>query len=196
VSYPGAISGVFKRASPHVCGDAEFEQAAYWLDELLKLDVVPITVLVLHPEFGVGSMQYFVSGPKATSVVSPRYRGGRMRLLDLILGNSDRNSGNWLVRPGGFVVAIDHGNSNPLSLFGKWNFPVGILEDEPLVRRILLLEYSAFRQCLGNVLKGKSLDAVWSRIQRVKEEILVQKPHLGNCAWRVGASILRLFRRS
>jgi hypothetical protein len=118
-----------------------------------------------------------------------------MRLLDLILGNSNRNSGNWLVRPGGFVVArIDHGNSNPLSLFGDGIFPLEFSKTSRLcdVFCFGVLRVSA---TLRNVLKGKSLDAVWSRIQRVKEEVLVQKPRISVIVHH-GASILRLFRRS
>jgi|GEM_PF-6199906 len=194
VYYSRAISGVFKRASSNICGDAEYEQAAYWLDELLALDVVPITVLVLHPEFGLGSMQYFVHGRKALSVKSPRHREGRMRLIDLILGNRDRNSGNWLVRPGGFVVAIDHGNSHPLSEFVARDFPYGILEDELLLRRILLLESQAFRERLGHVLSNQTLDAVWGRIQRLKDKILVHKPYLGGCAWRFQLFLRRVLQ--
>ncbi len=176
VHYSRGISGVFKRASANICGDAEYEQAAYWIDELLGLDVVPITILVLHPQFGLGSMQYFVRGRRALTVNSPRHREARMRLVDLIVGNGDRNSGNWLVRPGGFVVAIDHGNSNPLSSYEHWSFPFQILDDEPLLRRILHLDYALFDQRLGNVLPKKMLDAVWSRIQRLKSDILVRKP--------------------
>ena len=91
------------------CGAAR-EVAVYRIDRLLGLDLTPMTVLrsLVHDGDTLqGSSMYFVVDtrvPSEAGAVKP----DRLRLLDAIVGNSDRHARNWLVREEGSAVAIDH----------------------------------------------------------------------------------------
>lgn len=98
-------SDIFCRA----CG-ASREVAVYRIDRLLGLDLTPMTVLRSLAEDGDtldGSAMYWVDAASRPSATG-RNKPDRLRFLDAIIGNSDRHSGNWLVRDEGSVVAIDH----------------------------------------------------------------------------------------
>jgi hypothetical protein len=53
--------------------------------------------------------------------------GHRLGLLDLLIANDDRHDANWLVRPDGSIVGIDHGLVWPIS----WIKPEVIERQEP-----------------------------------------------------------------
>lgn len=92
------------------CG-ADREVASYRVDQLLGLDLTPMTVRsrivdasgdTLH-----GSAMYFVRDserPRDVGMTKPDL----LRFFDAVIGNSDRHSGNWLILQDGRVVAIDH----------------------------------------------------------------------------------------
>ncbi len=89
--------------------DAYSEVAAYQLDELYGLNLVPMT---LPREIGghSGSIQYFVDGGRAGLYPRKKYSYGNLMVLDYLAGNRDRHKGNWLYLSDlDRVVAIDHG---------------------------------------------------------------------------------------
>jgi hypothetical protein len=53
--------------------------------------------------------------------------GHRLGLLDLLIANDDRHDANWLVRPDGSIVGIDHGLAWPISRIT----PTAIEHEEP-----------------------------------------------------------------
>jgi hypothetical protein len=110
--------------------DANSEVAASLLDEMLNLNVVPVTVLKnLDLPSGkglIGSLQVMVSGAEGGKdpytnteffdvSASPPWAVGKRSLLNMMIfdylsGNSDRHHANWLyVADIQQVVAIDHG---------------------------------------------------------------------------------------
>jgi hypothetical protein len=92
------------------------EIAAYELDKLLKLDMVPPSV-ERQLEGRRGAAQLWVEGatPLARDAPPPgsdraRWEGqvGRMRVFDNLIGNRDRNQGNILRDAEWNLVLIDH----------------------------------------------------------------------------------------
>ncbi|MEO5970846.1 MAG: hypothetical protein ABIQ95_13040 [Bdellovibrionia bacterium] len=92
--------------------DANAEMAAYSMDALLQLNVVPTTLRRVVPGVGVGSAQYFVKDTTAIGYDLNLVGFRRMLILDYINNNCDRHSGNWLYRAtSNRIVAIDNGRS-------------------------------------------------------------------------------------
>lgn len=78
------------------------ERAAYIVDRLLDLNIVPTTVLYLI-KGEVVSTQRWVNGQYPPSRKPPI-----LEMFDYIIGNTDRHGGNWFVKPSGKVWAIDN----------------------------------------------------------------------------------------
>src|SRR5690606_31764907 len=85
------------------------EIAAYRLDRLLGLDLVPVTVTRQYSGKS-GSVQYFIARP---SKWKSRKTSSRLNYFDYLIANPDRNSrGNYLIFPGRpYEIAVDHGKA-------------------------------------------------------------------------------------
>jgi len=88
------------------------EALAFEVADALGFNLVPVTV-VRNWNGAPASLQLFIKDA-ASGGVSLRDNGytkatRKIYLLDFILGNTDRNHLNWLIRPGSQIVAIDHG---------------------------------------------------------------------------------------
>ena len=106
------VRSVFKLAGSDIfcpeC-DVDREVAAYRVDEVLDVDLTPMTVFarITNPDGDTlsGSAQYFMVGAEL-----PEPGAGKpdaLRFFDVVIGNSDRHPENWLIVDGR-VVAIDH----------------------------------------------------------------------------------------
>lgn len=93
VTLRGGMKAVFKPEAP--LHDAELELAVFRLDQLVGLDVVPITVL-REIDGKKGSLQYFVRGTGTGWDDVFRAQGDRIAFLDALSANVDRHRGNWL----------------------------------------------------------------------------------------------------
>ena len=91
------------------------EIAAYELDKLLKMRMVPPAVeRRVNGELGAAVM--WVDGPKSVKQIGGKVPSGpiwgkatrKMLLFDNLIGNPDRNAGNILVGPPGELILIDH----------------------------------------------------------------------------------------
>lgn len=78
------------------------ERAAYVLSEMLELGLVPTTVLHLR-KGEVVSAQEWVEGDRPYRQAPPV-----LDMFDYLIGNDDRHGGNWLIKKGGGVWAIDN----------------------------------------------------------------------------------------
>lgn len=163
----GELYGVFKSSNHHYIK----EVVAYRLDQLLRLDIVPMTVIRNHSGYGTGSLQYFVRNTTRNSgrEDSVDFRRNtypksqkNMWLLDFLLDNSDRNERNWLKRFGDLPVAIDHGHTLGRIEPGKAKIQENTLPDGAVLRRLMLLKHEDF--------KGIDLDI--SPIFKRRDEIL------------------------
>ncbi len=94
---------------------SNLEVAAYELDKILELNMVPPTVERIVEDLP-GSVQLWVYGCKALKEVKdqpPDTNGwdrelSRVRTFDYIIGNRDRNLANILIDPSWGLVLIDH----------------------------------------------------------------------------------------
>lgn len=92
------------------------ERAAFALAKVFGMeDLVPAVVeRTVNGQKGV--LIDFKQGKEATVANDP-YDGiedeQRAAAFDVVLGNTDRHTGNWLVGPGGKLVLIDHGLTLP-----------------------------------------------------------------------------------
>ncbi len=104
VTLENGLVGVWKRADARLAS-ADAEIAAYKIDQMLRLNLVPITV---EKEIkGVkGSIQLFVDGIDKTSL---RTKPKSLKFFDTFIYNADRKSDNYatiLGRPVGFDHSI------------------------------------------------------------------------------------------
>ncbi len=102
--------------------DGNCEVAAYQINRLLDMDIVPPTVFVNRYN-GLGTSQQFMDGLavgaelRATGQDKGTWRDidpsdlEDMLVLDVLLGNADRHDANWGLDERGKLWAIDHGHS-------------------------------------------------------------------------------------
>lgn len=118
VVFADGIKGIFKPAGPKHAHKREI--AAYIMDRLLGLNLVPMTV-ERKVQGRAGSLQYFLrdvrTGEDARDVPLHELKLDRLRLFDVLISNNDRHARNYLVlspqvagqrRSRQNVVAIDH----------------------------------------------------------------------------------------
>jgi len=105
----GGVAFWLKGISPHCSNDRLSpyrERAAYLVDKMLSLNIVPHTILMLSGGKLV-SAQKFIDGRE------PDYndkKPAKMNIFDFLIGNPDRHIGNWLIE-GKKVWAIDNAYS-------------------------------------------------------------------------------------
>jgi len=96
----------------------KFEIAAYELDKLLSLNMVPVTIERRYKN-STGSLQYWIDGSIQESVrvkkkqrppnpVRWNWQIYKVTVFDKLIYNIDRNPGNILVTPDWRAVMIDH----------------------------------------------------------------------------------------
>jgi hypothetical protein len=92
------------------------EIAAYELDKLLRLDMVPVTV-ERHIDREIGAAIMWVApvrmwkageSPNPTNPAAWDVQVIRMKMFDNLINNIDRNAGNLLVDPAFNLILIDH----------------------------------------------------------------------------------------
>jgi hypothetical protein len=164
----------------------EAEVAAYELDKLLGLDMVPPTV-VRRVESDLGSLQLWVEGCKTYKSVeqqAPRtpefsHQISRMKLFDNLIFNDDRNAGNFLVDSSWDVILIDHSRAfleRKEILKGESKLPASF--DRKLVERLRALRPEDLESAMKGLLQKSQVEAVLARrdklLQRLDELVAKQ----------------------
>jgi len=127
------------------------EIAAYELDKLLALDMVPPTVgrQIAGDEH---SVQLWVEGCRLFKEVESEAKVDvegwnrdvhRMRVFDNLIVNIDRNAGNMLVDPRGRLVLIDHSRAFDRAV--RMVFPMTKI-DRPLLEKLRALDRAALEK--------------------------------------------------
>ena len=151
------------------------EIAAYELDKLLDLDMIPPTVRRYHAGKAY-SVQLWIRGARSLSELSgkspPRVLDWlrdlhRQRLFDVLTANTDRNAGNIVVDADWNMVLVDHSRS-----FSETMRVTGIdkLEriDRPFYERLVALDYDTILEQVGSWLRSpRSSSALLARRDRI-----------------------------
>ena len=152
----------------------QYEMAAYKLDRLIGLDMVPVTV-IRGIKGRQGALQFWVEGAinvrdmieqkvqKAGWCESgPQYN--LMNVFDLLIHNSDRNQGNALWTQDWTLVLIDHTRAfaalmqNPTLLYRG-----GAYVPPALAARLASLNEETLTKALGPYLKKPQISAILKR---------------------------------
>ena len=152
------------------------EIAAYELDKLLKMDMVPPTVERQIDGSDGAAQQWVEQVADATDPALPdgesRARGEsdrvRMTMFDNFIGNRDRNLGNVLRDPAWNLILVDHTRAFGIEsdLVRKMS---GI--DDALWVRIDRLTRKQLDEALGRWLDRNQIDAMLARRERMRAEI-------------------------
>jgi len=154
------------------------EIAAYEIDRLLELNMVPPTV-EKRVNGTLMSAQMFVErcvwlkelkGQQPPDVAAWNRQVHRHRVFDNLIANIDRNAGNLLVyrtaaeaaggRPAWHLVLVDH--SRCFTSTKKMQFPMTQI-DRPLFDRVKHLDRAVVRRAIGDLLETGALDALFAR---------------------------------
>jgi hypothetical protein len=149
----------------------EAEVAAYEIDRLLGLDMVPPTV-VRRVQSDKGSLQLWaeechlyrdVQG-ETPQTQEWSHQLSRMKMLDVLINNTDRNAQNFLVDPHFHIILIDHsrafGTGNKMLKDPK-KLPVQF--DRMLVEKLKALNREELEARLDKLLMGGQIKNVLKR---------------------------------
>ena len=166
------------------------EIAAYELDKLIELHMVPPTVerkigsstgaVVLWVENVSGwDVNKDIHGPDATAWARELVR---MKMFDQLCGNIDRNQGNLLYDAEYHVVLIDHSrafvDTADMTKYQKYLFV-----DQPLWERMQALTMESLQPALGKWVSKGCLIAILQRRDRMGVEIERMRAKRGDAVW-------------
>jgi hypothetical protein len=155
------------------------EMAAYELDKLLDLRMIPPTVEKrFKNELGaaimwVSPVRSFkqMGGPPTPPPEhfdSWNRQMSRAKMFDNLINNRDPNLGNWLVDPAWNLILIDHTRA-----FAPGKSPFHKLNriDRGLWERMLALEAAPLKAAVDRYLDGGQIKEILQRRDRMKKEI-------------------------
>ncbi len=175
------------------------EIAAYELDKLLEMDMVPPTVERRAPSSDLASVQLWVENTvwlktlREKKQQSPDIYGWnrqvyRQRVWDNLVANVDRNEGNLLVDPAWNLILIDHSRAfvpETPSVDRMW-FPARVMThiDEQFYAKLKALDEAALQEHLGKWVAGsvkpilKRRDAIVDHFEKLikekgKDEVII-----------------------
>ncbi len=181
--FDNGIKGMFKPSESNKYVNSGAEVAAYALDQLLELNLVPLTI-PYNFNGETGSLQYLIRGAR-TGQYRYSYQYRRMLFLDYLIGNPDRHMDNWMCASTGFrAIAID----NALS-FGteevrsrtRFNFNYGIISesqgrffylprlDDQIKEKVIKLRDEEIIEALRDTVEPESIELVLGRLHEVQK---------------------------
>jgi len=121
------------------------EILAYKVSKLLGFDFCPVTVKFTSKESGVGSIQKFIdNASEVHNLVDLDVRNPEKRhvledlaFFDMVIGNTDRHSGNAIKDVNGKIWAIDNGLAFPSYNLGISSIFIRSLQEEKIPKRLL-----------------------------------------------------------
>ena len=163
---PGVQSGYFESYKSEV--------AAYELDKLLGLNMVPVVVeRELQNESGAAVL--WLEGVRSWETVLPlpkpaswNHELARMKMFDNLISNGDRNKGNLLVDDDWHLYLIDHSRAFVADL----KLPQELQTiDRALWEKMLSLDEATLATTLGTWLDGRQRGALLRRRDAMKKKI-------------------------
>ncbi len=170
--------GVFKPKQGRDDTDYLNERAAYLVDRFLDFGMVPPTI-IRELDNRVGSVQRFVPDAKIGHELTGKEMDQlidedklKLNILDILIANTDRHDGNFLVKEGGRIIAIDHGYSfggtAPGFLHFKFRSPPEITpEIKGKIEKLAFDEQSKsiLRDLLSEILPSEKVEAFFGRLR-------------------------------
>jgi hypothetical protein len=168
---PGRSSGYWESYKSEI--------AAYELDKLLGLDMVPPTV-EKRVKGDLGAAVMWCEGVKSFKdmggVPTPpgRYVGAwvrqlsRAKMFDNLIGNLDPNMGNWLVDPGWNLILIDHTRAFTTDK-GMVHKKMDYI-DGPLWAKMQALTLESLTAAIGRWVGDRELKAMLDRRDRMRAD--------------------------
>ena len=159
----------------------EYELAAYRLDRLLGLGMVPVTVpRTINGQKGI--LQFWVEGsinlrkmleqklqPEGWCPAEPQYN--LMNVFDILIHNTDRTQENALFTKDWTLVLIDHTRAFPTYLKNPVLLYQGEVQVPPaLAERLKTLNREMLQKELGPYLNGRQINALLKRRDRLLNE--------------------------
>jgi hypothetical protein len=163
---PGLQSGYFESYKSEI--------AAYELDKLLGLNMVPVAVeRRVNNDLGAAIM--WVENVRSWESVQPlpkpatwSFQLARMKMFDDLISNSDRNKGNLIVDADWHIFLIDHSRA----FVTDAKLPQELQNiDKKLWTRMLALDAETLKTSLGAWLDGRQIDALLRRRDLMKKKI-------------------------
>ena len=163
---PGVQSGYFESYKSEI--------AAYELDKLLALNMVPV-VVERTVKGDTGAAVLWLDGVRSWETVLPLpkpslwpWQLARMKMFDDLIGNSDRNKGNLLVDDDWHLFLIDH--SRAFVTDSKLPQELQTI-DRKLWERMVALDEPTLATALGAWLDGRQRAALLRRRDEMKKKI-------------------------
>ena len=178
---PGRYDGFFESYKSEI--------AAYKLDRLLELDMVPPTVEVRY-NGELASLQLWVHDTKMLKQVNEKklrapdpekwnYQLHRTYLFDDLVANIDENQGNLLFDPQWNFIKIDCSRCFTDMLVQPFEIGKKLTQiDRPFFDRIKALDKATVKGEIGDLLEGRALDLLFARrdtIVKAFEKLAAQK---------------------
>ena len=163
---PGMQNGYFESYKSEI--------AAYELDKLLGLNMVPVAVeRRVNNELGAAIM--WVEGVRSWESVQPLpkpatwgFQLARMKMFDDLISNSDRNKGNLIVDADWHIFLIDHSRA----FVADVKLPQELQNiDRKLWDKMLALDAATLKTSLGAYLDGRQIQALLKRRDLMKKKI-------------------------
>ena len=163
---PGLQSGYFESYKSEV--------AAYELDKLLGLNMVPV-IVERRVDNDLGAAVMWVEGVRSWESVLPLpkpatwgFQLARMKMLDDLIGNSDRNKGNLLVDDDWHIFLIDHSRAFVTDL----KLPQELQNvDRQVWDRMLALDEAGLKTTMGAWLDSRQIQSLIRRRDAMKKKI-------------------------
>lgn len=163
---PGTQSGYFESYKSEI--------AAYELDKMLGLNMVPV-VVERQVKRETGAAVLWLEGVRSWETVLPLpkppgwdHEIARMKMFDDLIGNADRNKGNLLVDDEWHLFLIDHSRAFATDT----RLPQELLTiDRRLWESMLKLDAATLRSGAGQWLDGRQIQALLRRRDAMTKKI-------------------------
>jgi hypothetical protein len=163
---PGFQSGYYESYKSEI--------AAYELDKLLGMGMVPI-VVERRVDNELGAAIIWLQGVRSWEAVQPLpkppnwgHQVARMKMFDDLIGNSDRNKGNMLIDEDWHMYLIDHSRA----FVTDAKLPQELQNvDRRLWDGMLALDEAGLKTSMGKWLDGRQIHALIRRRDGMKKKI-------------------------